>query len=199
MFIQQLISNEIVAQWQAGSRQQAAPSGFEPDKSSWGWNWLERWMAVRPWENRFLDINLKDGVMVRDNGSTEGKNGSTKPVAKKPITSNIHSSLSSHKTGPSNSDGSSASPGKSASVAQPSSNPQLSKSKSKPRVEEGSTKPTGNLRSQSNPKERAGQSGKQMKKRMSLPNSGEFVSLISFSRTELAVQSQVSMNTMLNL
>ncbi|XP_021892593.1 protein IQ-DOMAIN 1-like [Carica papaya] len=59
-------------QWQAGSRQQSAPSGFEPDKSSWGWNWLERWMAVRPWENRFLDINLKDGVMIRDNESPEG-------------------------------------------------------------------------------------------------------------------------------
>ncbi|KAK4758193.1 hypothetical protein SAY87_019494 [Trapa incisa] len=52
----------LAHQWQAGSRQQASPSGFKPDKNSWGWNWLERWMAVRPWENRFLDINLGEGV-----------------------------------------------------------------------------------------------------------------------------------------
>ncbi|GER25384.1 IQ domain-containing protein [Striga asiatica] len=36
--------------------------GFNPDKTYWGWNWLERWMAVRPWENRLVDFNLKDGV-----------------------------------------------------------------------------------------------------------------------------------------
>lgn len=71
--------------WQAGIRQQAAPlGGFEPDKSTWGWNWLERWMAVRPWENRFLDFNLRDDVTVQDNGPppSEGKNGNNKPQVK---------------------------------------------------------------------------------------------------------------------
>ncbi|XP_076942801.1 protein IQ-DOMAIN 5-like [Bidens hawaiensis] len=38
----------LAHQWQARSRQQTVNSGFEPDKSNWGWNWLERWMAVRP-------------------------------------------------------------------------------------------------------------------------------------------------------
>ncbi|KAF3510076.1 hypothetical protein F2Q69_00004055 [Brassica cretica] len=48
-------------QWQAGTRQLSAHSGFQPDKNNWGWNWLERWMAVRPWENRFLDTsNLRE-------------------------------------------------------------------------------------------------------------------------------------------
>ncbi|KAJ6315952.1 hypothetical protein OIU78_019266 [Salix suchowensis] len=71
----------LAHQWQAGSRQQATPSGFEPDKSSWGWNWLERWMAVRPWENRFLDINLRDGVMIHeDETAADVKNGSKTPV-----------------------------------------------------------------------------------------------------------------------
>ncbi|ERM98563.1 protein IQ-DOMAIN 1 [Amborella trichopoda] len=27
----------------------------EPDKNSWGWSWLERWMAARPWENRLME------------------------------------------------------------------------------------------------------------------------------------------------
>ncbi|KAL5709063.1 hypothetical protein ACHQM5_019790 [Ranunculus cassubicifolius] len=54
-------------QWQAGSRQQITP-GFEPDKNNWGWNWLQRWMAVRPWENRFLDTNPNEGVATQENG-----------------------------------------------------------------------------------------------------------------------------------
>lgn len=29
----------------------------EPDNPHWGWSWLERWMAARPWENRMLDQN----------------------------------------------------------------------------------------------------------------------------------------------
>ena len=41
-----------------------------------GWNWWEGWMAVRPWENQFLGINVRNGVMIREDGSTEGKNGS---------------------------------------------------------------------------------------------------------------------------
>lgn len=31
----------------------------EPDKPHWGWSWLERWMAARPWENRVADGNSK--------------------------------------------------------------------------------------------------------------------------------------------
>ncbi|PON50906.1 IQ motif, EF-hand binding site [Parasponia andersonii] len=166
----------LAHQWQAGSRQQAAPPGFEPDKSSWGWNWLERWMAVRPWENRFLDINLKDGVMVRENGSAEEKNGTKaqlKSVGKKPITTNTHSNLSSQKTGASNSDGGSSSPSKSGAVVE-TSNIQLSKPKSKPHLEdqtaEGNSKPAVSSRSHSNPKERSTQTDKQAKKRLSLPS-----------------------------
>ncbi|GAB4854458.1 Protein IQ-DOMAIN 6 [Ancistrocladus abbreviatus] len=28
---------------------------YEIDKSSWGWSWLERWMAAKPWENRLME------------------------------------------------------------------------------------------------------------------------------------------------
>lgn len=31
----------------------------EPDQPHWGWSWMDRWMAARPWENRHLDY-LKD-------------------------------------------------------------------------------------------------------------------------------------------
>ncbi|GMH11831.1 hypothetical protein Nepgr_013672 [Nepenthes gracilis] len=28
---------------------------YDIDKSSWGWSWLERWMAAKPWENRLME------------------------------------------------------------------------------------------------------------------------------------------------
>lgn len=32
----------------------------EPDQSHWGWSWMDRWMAARPWENRHFDLT-KEG------------------------------------------------------------------------------------------------------------------------------------------
>ncbi|KAJ6715791.1 IQ-DOMAIN 5-RELATED [Salix koriyanagi] len=173
------IAYALAHQWQAGSRQQAVPSRFEPDKSSWGWNWLERWMAVRPWENRFLDINLRDGVMIReDETAAEVKNDSKsqlKTTAKKAVASNLQSTISSQKKVPSPSDSGSLSPSKSAGMLEAPNTP-FSKPKPNPvpenLVEEANSKPAIVTRSQSNPKERATQLDKQAKKRLSMPNSG---------------------------
>ena len=144
-------------------------------------------MAVRPWENRFLDINLRDGVMVHENGSAEGNNGTKshlKSAGKKPIASNLHTNLSSQKMGPSYSDGCGSSPSKSAGM-QEASNTLLVKLKPKPHtddpVEESNSRPGIGLRSHSNPKERSTQPDKQAKKRLSLPNSGEFSLSLSLS------------------
>ncbi|KAE8671429.1 putative Grave disease carrier protein [Hibiscus syriacus] len=30
------------------------------DKNSWGWSWLERWMAARPWESRLMEQSQSD-------------------------------------------------------------------------------------------------------------------------------------------
>ncbi|KAK9122943.1 hypothetical protein Sjap_012545 [Stephania japonica] len=158
-------------QWQAGSRQQAVPAGFEPDKSNWGWNWLERWMAVRPWENRFLDINLKDGVMLHENGTNDVANGSKIQLrsASKKVT------LPNQKTGASNSDGSGSSSSRSAGML---TTPNTLPNKSKPKpslddpIEEAVSKPAVRQRSYSNPKDRSMQPDVQAKKRLSLPNSG---------------------------
>lgn len=139
-------------------------------------------MAVRPWENRFLDMNLKDGVMICENESAETNNGSKSQIkssGKKPLASNLHSNLSSQKTGPSQSDGSSSSPGISQSMLE-ASTAQIAKPKSKPPLEdlivEGNSRPAGiGARSHSNPKERSTQSDKPGKKRLSLPNNGRFL------------------------
>ncbi|XP_027346138.1 protein IQ-DOMAIN 1 isoform X2 [Abrus precatorius] len=167
----------LAHQWQAGSRQQAVSSGFEPDKNSWGWNWLERWMAVRPWENRFLDTNMRDGAMVDANVAIDGKNGikpQLKSVNTKSIPSNIHPNLANQKTGPSLSDGCDSSPSKSAGLLE-SSNTKSVKPKSNANVqnpiEDANSKPEIQ-RSHSNPKERTAPVDKQAKKRLSLPNNG---------------------------
>ncbi|KAL5999231.1 hypothetical protein ACLOJK_040681 [Asimina triloba] len=165
---------------QAGSKQQPAPAGFEPDRNNWGWNWLERWMAVRPWENRFVDINLRDGVTVRENGSTEAKNGTKsqfKSTIKKPV---LLSTNSNQKAAPSQSDGSGSSSNKSASM-QPTSLSHSGKAKTKASsedpVEEAYSKPAVGFRSYSNPKERPTQPHSHSKKRLSLPSSGSIVPL----------------------
>ncbi|KAL6196072.1 hypothetical protein ACLB2K_031688 [Fragaria x ananassa] len=168
----------LAHQWQAGTRQQSAPSGFEPDKNSWGWNWLERWMAVRPWENRFLDINLRDGVMVHENESTEAKDGSrsgSKSVGKKPIVSTVQSNLLSQKAVPFHSNGCDSSPSSSAGVLE-ASHTQFGKPNAKPcledSIERGNLKPDIASRSHSNPKERTTGPDKQAHKRLSLPSNG---------------------------
>ncbi|ONK69196.1 uncharacterized protein A4U43_C05F20350 [Asparagus officinalis] len=38
----------------------------ELSNSNWGWSWLERWMAAKPWENRLMDQNPKNGGNVKE-------------------------------------------------------------------------------------------------------------------------------------
>ncbi|XP_042455930.1 protein IQ-DOMAIN 5-like isoform X1 [Zingiber officinale] len=169
----------LTHQWQAGSRKPAAPTGFEPDKNNWGWHWLERWMAVRPWENRFLDINLKDGVKLNEDGTTEGKNAISTPMTpskatgRKPI-STLQSNSLNHKSIPPMSEGSGCLSTRSASLMT-SSALHSSKPKQKP-SHEACGEVTSRVsaigsRSYSNPKERTSQLESQAR-RLSLPNSG---------------------------
>ncbi|KAK6927265.1 protein of unknown function DUF4005 [Dillenia turbinata] len=38
--------------------------GHEIDKNSWGWSWLERWMAAKPWENRLMESKNTDSTEI---------------------------------------------------------------------------------------------------------------------------------------
>lgn len=160
-------------QWQAGSKQQTAPEGFEPDKNNWGWNWLERWMAVRPWENRLLDIN-NEGVTLSEHEAPEGTGPKIQiRPSKKPISALHSNPASNQKTGPSQSEGSGSS-SRSARL-QASALPQ-GKLKPKPSLEdvtgEANSRPRG-PRSNSTPKERPANVDPQAnKKRLSLQGTG---------------------------
>lgn len=174
----------LAHQWQAGSRQPTTTAGFEPDKSNWGWNWLERWMAVRPWENRFLDINLNDGVKISENEAAYANNGTktqVKSAGKKLMSSNLahakngaapSGNNSNEKIAPSHSDGGGASPNKLMDTQEPAAtqhNKLMSKGATLENLVKQSTlKSKIGSRSQSNPKERSALTDKPGKKRLSL-------------------------------
>lgn len=143
-------------------------------------------MAVRPWENRILDINHIDGGMTCDNGSTDPKNGTKnqlKSVGMKPISSNVsnekmglsHSSTNklSEKVIANKSEGRKTSSNKSGSTLEvPTTfNKPKSKQNVEHLVEETGSRPTLVSRSKSNPKERSIHSDIQGNKRLSLPSS----------------------------
>ncbi|XP_075484529.1 protein IQ-DOMAIN 5-like isoform X2 [Primulina tabacum] len=177
----------LANQWQASSRQQAAPAGFEPDKNNWSWNWLERWMAVRPWENRFLNINIKEGGNTSDDDLADAKNmlttrsnSSNKKLISdmgngKPGTRISNNSNFSHEKRASHSNGCSSSQNKPASMLQKPvlfSSSKSCKAVLEDIVEEASSRPNVGFRSQSNPKERSSLNKKQGNKRLSLPAGG---------------------------
>ncbi|KAK4482748.1 hypothetical protein RD792_009915, partial [Penstemon davidsonii] len=171
----------LAHQWQANSnsnsKQQVTPAGFEPDKSNWGWNWLERWMAVRPWENRFLDINLKDGVKILEDEQVDAKTPPTTQLnstSKKPT-----SNLPNGKMGPPRSSNNSNLSNEKRASGGCSSSPNNPRSKSvlDDSVEDAISKPNVGPRSHSNPKERSTLVNKQGKKRLSLPSNGQNLSL----------------------
>ncbi|XP_076899126.1 protein IQ-DOMAIN 5-like [Bidens hawaiensis] len=171
----------LAHQWQAGSKQQVTTSGFEPDQSNWGWNWLERWMAVRPWENRFLDMNTSDEVMVQENDIIN----QLKQVHKKPVGSNLNSHLGNEKVGQSQSDGFDSFPAISTGIQEVTASLSV-KSKSKP------LRDSGQSRSHSNPKERSLASGNQGKKRLSLPSNGKTNKGVGSSNSKVFQQTKAN-------
>ncbi|KAF7068067.1 hypothetical protein CFC21_073858 [Triticum aestivum] len=159
-------------QWQAGSRQQAAITASELDRNSWSWNWLERWMAVRPWESRFLGMYAADGIAI-DTGAQHAEGNATKAPYRKPVKKQVsapHSNVLIQKARPSNSEGGGSS-------LNPSAGSASAKPKRKLPPKEGSDEVSSRLsglgaRSSSNPKERPGQLQPRANKRFSLPGTG---------------------------
>ncbi|KAK7383337.1 hypothetical protein VNO78_29014 [Psophocarpus tetragonolobus] len=39
----------------SNSRGNVSLNNHEMDKANWGWSWLERWMAAKPWESRLME------------------------------------------------------------------------------------------------------------------------------------------------
>ncbi|CAD5186798.1 unnamed protein product [Musa acuminata subsp. burmannicoides] len=59
-------------QWKSSSRSSTmVPT--DPSNPQWGWNWLQRWMAARPWENHRTTETKDDATIKIANCSTVGQ------------------------------------------------------------------------------------------------------------------------------
>ncbi|TVU45897.1 hypothetical protein EJB05_05406 [Eragrostis curvula] len=177
----------LTHQRQAGSRQHKSTSlqGSELDDSHWGSNWLDRWMAVRPWENRLLDNNAKESVPMLEDKQDEEMKSQVTPKGK--VTISGTPCGQSRKKGVRHKK--SYSDVSCTSFAQPTSvlpSTSLGSSKQKAKTsgvvfEEVSSRPT-ELASKvvPAPKDRLAQVNTPAKKRLSLPNNGKNTVLSSY-------------------
>ncbi|XP_040378483.1 protein IQ-DOMAIN 1-like isoform X2 [Oryza brachyantha] len=166
----------LTHQRQAGSRQQkpTTPQGLELDNDNWGSNWLERWMAVRPWENRLLDSNAKETLPLCDDKQDMETKSQITPKGKVQVSNTLSNGLIkkkgiNHKK--SYSDVTCTSFGRSANIPSTSMGSCKQKSKlSDEAFDEVSSQPT-DLPSLSmrNPKDRHAQANTPVNKRLSLP------------------------------
>ncbi|KAK9265620.1 hypothetical protein L1049_021504 [Liquidambar formosana] len=76
-------------QWRANSNQNQGLGTHELGKANWGWSWMERWIAARPWESRVparsispkkVQSRLAIKVGKNLNPSTLKISGSVKPA-----------------------------------------------------------------------------------------------------------------------
>ncbi|KAK8455010.1 hypothetical protein SEVIR_4G067400v4 [Setaria viridis] len=59
-------------QWRARSATSLGNFSYEVGKGGWGWSWMDRWIAARPWEPRSLvhPENPKKAQAKKDNSNT---------------------------------------------------------------------------------------------------------------------------------
>lgn len=77
------------------------PMFTDPSNPTWGWSWLERWMAARPWESRsMMDKELNNDHSSVKSGSHSIVGGEiSKSYARYQLNSDNHSPTASQKTG----------------------------------------------------------------------------------------------------
>eukprot|EP00250_Pteridium_aquilinum_P001181 c11389_g1_i1 orf=432-2090(+) len=58
--------------WKSAQKQNSLVFDGAHDESHWGWSWLERWMAARPWETAYLEDN-EDNLQYKDESYSEAE------------------------------------------------------------------------------------------------------------------------------
>lgn len=67
------MTNTSVQQtWKNSSSRTPNPLFMDSSNPTWGWSWLERWMAARPWENK----NMTEKELNNDHSSVKSANRS---------------------------------------------------------------------------------------------------------------------------
>ncbi|GJX29157.1 protein IQ-DOMAIN 1, partial [Tanacetum coccineum] len=76
-------------QWRAHSKSNLGPNDSALATTNWGWSWMERWVAARPWETRALVASTPKKVNSPPNKKSpsvkKSKSLTTSPTAKKTL------------------------------------------------------------------------------------------------------------------
>ncbi|KAF8413788.1 hypothetical protein HHK36_001781 [Tetracentron sinense] len=64
-------------QWRANSSQNQGLVAYELGKANWGWSWMERWIAARPWESRVPAQSISPKIVQNKQMSKVGKNSNS--------------------------------------------------------------------------------------------------------------------------
>ncbi|KAL2345029.1 hypothetical protein Fmac_006314 [Flemingia macrophylla] len=85
--------------WKNSSRS-VNPMFMDPTNPTWGWSWLERWMAARPWESRGqMDKELNDHSSVKSSSRSITGGEISKSFARFQLNSEKHSPTASQNLG----------------------------------------------------------------------------------------------------
>ncbi|CAL1388441.1 unnamed protein product [Linum trigynum] len=69
-------------QWRANCNQSLG--SYEVGKSNWGWSWIDRWIAARPWESRVPLKSISPKKAQINKQANKGSKNATSPAAKTP-------------------------------------------------------------------------------------------------------------------
>lgn len=72
-------------QWRANSNQNQGLGFYEMGKANWGWSWMERWIAARPWESRLHSQVSSPYKLHNKQPSKNSKNMNQSPTRKTPV------------------------------------------------------------------------------------------------------------------
>lgn len=83
----------LLLQWRANASQYLGQATYGMGKENWGWSWMERWIAARPWEVRVNSLPIRPKKPHSKQASKSEKemngmklalpNGKTAPKVKK--------------------------------------------------------------------------------------------------------------------
>jgi hypothetical protein len=76
----------VILQWRPNCNQYFGQASYSLGKESWGWSWMERWVAARPWEVRVQAESPKTKKLNGQQKNTKldetNHNGTKSPLAK---------------------------------------------------------------------------------------------------------------------
>ncbi|KAL2494914.1 IQ-domain 9 [Forsythia ovata] len=74
-------------QWRANSNPNVGSGNHDIGKANWGWSWIDRWIAARPWESRVVPLQSSPKKPLASQSSKTNRNKNS-PTIKAPVSVN---------------------------------------------------------------------------------------------------------------